>query len=370
MAVLASVLLSACAPRPGGEALTEVPAAALGAQVTTVYVATTRAPRGRGSTDFGSGWSLGMSHAAFTVSVPPAHRPGRIEWPDGAVDPRQDFAVLDSASLGQQQFDRALADDPRHGNGVGLFVHGYNHSFPEALYRLVQLTVDSGLAGVPVLFAWPSEGTPLGYMADRDAVAFSRDALTRVLIDLAAGAEDERVTIAAHSMGALLTMESLRQLRLQGRGDVLDRLSVILAAPDIDPDLFRAQLAVIGPMRQPMTILVSPDDRALRLAGRLGAHHARVGALDVHDPRMRTAVSKAGITVIDISRLPSQGLARHDRYVELAAIYSELISARPQSRASLGRIGQAGVFVLDEIRGVLTQPFAPQPAAAAVAPPN
>ncbi|MFC0202566.1 alpha/beta hydrolase [Paracoccus rhizosphaerae] len=359
MFLIVAAALAACAPRPGNWILQEVRASAGDAQTTTVFVATTRAPQGRGSTRFGSAWSLGVSHAAFTVSVPAGHRPGRIEWPDGLVDPRSSFAVIGSTNLTPEEYHTVLARDPRRGAGIGLFVHGYNHSFPEALYRLVQLSVDAGTGGVPVLFSWPSAGTPFGYLADRDAVAFSRDALTRTLIGLAASAKGGTVTVTAHSMGALLTMESLRQLRLEGRGDVLDRLSVILAAPDIDPDLFRAQVAVIGQMRQPMTILVSPDDRALRLAGRLSAHRWRVGALDVRDPRVREAVAEAGIMVIDISDLPAQGLARHDRYIELAAIYDDLMSDRPRAPSPLAQIGQAGAFVLDGLQGALTPPTAP-----------
>ncbi|MGR3197169.1 MAG: alpha/beta hydrolase [Paracoccus sp. (in: a-proteobacteria)] len=351
--------LAACAPRPGNETLQEVRADAGDAQTTTVFVATTRAPQGRGSTRFGSAWSLGISHAAYTVSVPAGHKPGRIEWPDGAVDPQSSFAVVGSANLTPKDYRTALARDPRRNAGIGLFVHGYNHSFPEALYRLVQLSVDAGTGGVPVLFSWPSAGTPFGYLADRDAVAFSRDALTQTLAGLVASAEGGTVTVTAHSMGALLVMESLRQLRLEGRGDVLNRLSVILAAPDIDPDLFRAQIAVIGQMRQPMTILVSPDDRALRLAGRLSAHRRRVGALDVRDPRVRAAVAQARILVIDISDLPAQGLARHDRYVELAAIYNDLMSDRPRAPSPLVQIGRAGVFILDGLQGALTQPIGP-----------
>ncbi|WP_265501473.1 alpha/beta hydrolase [Paracoccus beibuensis] len=354
-----AVVISACAPRPGNEALEAVPGTITGAQVTTVYVATTRAPRGVGSTAFGSAWSLGTSHAAFTVSIPPTHRPGRVEWPNGKIDPVTSFAVLGSANLTPDQYAGTLARDPRLPAGIGLYVHGYNHTFPEALYRLVQLSVDAGTGGVPVLFSWPSAGRPLGYLADRDAAAFSRDALSRTLIDLVAKARGGTVSVTAHSLGALLTMESLRQLRLEGRADVLDRLSVILAAPDIDPDLFRAQIAVIGRRRQPMTILVSPDDRALRLAGRLGAHRGRLGTLDVRDPRVREAVAEAGITVIDISDLPPQGLARHDRYVEMAAMHEDLVAARSTAGTPLAQIGHAGVFVLDSLRGALTEPFAP-----------
>ncbi|MFC5316379.1 alpha/beta hydrolase [Azospirillum rugosum] len=38
----------------------------------------------------------------------------------------------------------------------------------------------------------------------------------------------------------------------------------MLAAPDIDVDVFRAQIDVIGPLSPPMAILVSRHDLALR----------------------------------------------------------------------------------------------------------
>lgn len=46
-------------------------------------------------------------------------------------------------------------------------------------------------------------------------------------------------------MGAWLTVEALRQLRLARNDAAINRLNVILAAPDIDVDVFRSQMEVI-----------------------------------------------------------------------------------------------------------------------------
>jgi esterase/lipase superfamily enzyme len=70
------------------------------------------------------------------------------------------------------------------------------------------------------------------------------------------------IMVLAHSMGGLVTAEALRQLRSERQDRVIARLRrVILAAPDIDVDVFRAQLQTIGPLSPPMTLLVSKDER-------------------------------------------------------------------------------------------------------------
>lgn len=115
--------------------------------------------------------------------------------------------------------------------------------------RTAQLSADEILRGQPLLFAWPSEARVQGYLHDRDSVIVSRDALVQWLVDLAGDERVGDVEVLAHSMGALLMVEAMRQLRLTGRGDVLDQLSVTLASPDIDLDVFAAQMAMIGPMQ-------------------------------------------------------------------------------------------------------------------------
>ncbi|MGN8021464.1 alpha/beta hydrolase [Phyllobacterium sp. 22229] len=82
-----------------------------------------------------------------------------------------------------------------------------------------------------------------------------------MLTSLAGKQTDGSITVVSHSMGGWLTAEAVRQLRITGKNKVFRRLHVILAAPDIDVDVFSAQLAAIGSLSPPMTVLVSRDDR-------------------------------------------------------------------------------------------------------------
>jgi esterase/lipase superfamily enzyme len=108
--------------------------------------------------------------------VPPGHQPGRIEWPDGASDAAKNFTVRRQTALSREAFAAKL---PRA--GVGLYIHGFNTRYHEALYRAVQLSVDAHMRGAPVLFTWPSAGNAGAYLADRDASDFSRAALADLL---------------------------------------------------------------------------------------------------------------------------------------------------------------------------------------------
>ena len=354
--VLAAVLsLSACAARPGPEVLRTTESRVLGAQTVTIYAATTRARATENANVFTSGRASQPNYASFEISVPPSHQPGRIEWPEEQIDPQTSFATVGQTILTQQGFLQQVAGSGEGTQDVVIFVHGYNYSFPEALYRLTQIAVDADLEDTPILFAWPSQAAIAGYVADKESVTYSRDALTDLLGGLARDRRIGTITVFAHSMGGWLTVEALRQLRLSGQDDIIDRLTVVLAAPDIDVDVFRAQMQVIGPMTPPLAVLVSPDDQALRVSSRISRTHVRVGALDITDPRVQAAARETGLAIIDISSVEATDGLNHDRYVRLATLYSR---QRADGYDTPGlRIRQAGAFVFNTAGATLASPF-------------
>src|SRR5258707_736370 len=102
---------------------------------------------------------------------------------------------------------------------------------------------------------------------------------------LSSSSEVSDIMVVAHSMGAMLTVDALRQLRIEGKDRVIARLSrVVLAAPDINAITFRAQVQAIGPLKPPLLVLVSKDDGALRVSSFLDGGIARAGGINVDDP--------------------------------------------------------------------------------------
>ena len=129
----------------------------------------------------------------------------------------------------------------------------------------------------PVLFTWPSGGNLTDYVYDRDSALYSRDGLEAVLQALVNDPSVDSITILAHSMGNYLVMESLRQMSIRDRGLSPKIRDVMMAAPDIDIDVFRRQIAEIdaGPRPAYFTLFVSRDDRALGISSFLARDSTR-----------------------------------------------------------------------------------------------
>lgn len=346
--MLAAVLvLAACSGRPEQSVL-QPSEASPAMQPLRLLVATTRARTAAKPPEFVDARSAATSYLSFDISIPPTHRASQIEWPRGTPDPATDFVTV-----GRQEYDRAgfrkAAQSQRAGTGVSLFVHGYNNSFQESVYRAAQIAHDSQSEGTSVLFAWPSAASPTGYVSDRDSADFSRDELARLMADLAQDDRQGRVLVVGHSMGGRLTMEALVQLRLAGRKDVLDRLEVILADPDIDQDLFWSQVRIVGRLPIPVSVLVATDDRALAFSQLLAGGHARIGRVDIRDPALQARAKALGVRLVDITALETDGLA-HSRIDQLAALYTRLPASNP-----VAGLRQAGAFVLGNLGQGMTE---------------
>ena len=339
---LAATLIG-CASRPGPEVL--VPVASAPGMKTSRFTWRRLAKRANPSGNvFTADRANALNYAKFVVAVPPGHRTGNIEWPEGPPDARVSFATIDQSVLSGAEFRTAVAPVASRGKkqNVLIFVHGFNNNFQKSLYRLAQIDVDAGFGGTAILFAWPSRGDAASYGPDQAAAASSRDSLIELLTMVTSSPQVGEIMIVAHSMGGMLTAEALRELRIQRRDRVIARLGrVVLAAPDIDVDVFRAQVQAIGPLNPPLTVLVSKDDAALRLSSFVGGSRVRAGALDVENPLVRDAALKAKVRIIDISQLQSSDGMHHDRLFNLAALYPEI------QRQSAAERQKSGAFLLD-----------------------
>jgi esterase/lipase superfamily enzyme len=313
--LLINLALAACAggPTKGGALLPVASGPASGARREDILAITTRTPDSGGNMFSGERANPGLTgFGRVVVSIPASHTPGKIEWPVKAPgDPGKNFTTAERTYLDKAGFrtclDTALAARTPGNREVLLFIHGYNTAFDEAVYRLAQFTFDSGNKGVPVCFSLASRAEVLGYVYDRDSAILSRDAVEATLRDLLADPNVGKINILAHSMGAMLLMETLRQFEIADDRAVSARIaSIVLAAPDIDVQVFRYQLARLGGrMPAPTTIFLSSDDRALGLSSKLAGKMPRLG-----DYAGAAEFSSAEITVVDVSAVTA---GAHDR---------------------------------------------------------
>lgn len=297
--------LSGCA---GRGTITVAPDASEIGNVVEILVATTR-----GNTDdaliAARARSETVRWAAFGVSVPPERRPGTVTFPRGREpNPATDFITVSARQFADEQsflntLNARLAQRPRGEREVTLFVHGFNSNFAEGVYRHAQMAHDFRSPGVPVHYSWPSAASVRAYGFDRESALFARDGLERVL-SLLARSNAESIVLAAHSMGALVAMETVRQISIRGSDDVLDRIqSVILIAPDLDSGLFRNEIATLAPRVLPIYITVSGRDRALRVSGLLRGQSERLGSLS--DTSL--VADLPGVIIINVSDVQGSG---------------------------------------------------------------
>ncbi|MGA2793968.1 MAG: alpha/beta fold hydrolase [Roseiarcus sp.] len=293
--------------------------------------------------------SEGLRYALTTLTFPPGHKPGVIERPIwGSGDAGDHVVVAGRRELDADEFHAELASHISGRIGVNrdilVFVHGFNTSFEEARWRGGQIAADSHFGGVPILFTWPSRGELLGYASDKDSATASRDALEQLLEDLAKTPGLGRIHILAHSMGCWLSMEALRQIAIAGSRDLSGHLGeVMLAAPDIDLDVFASQMARIRPAK--VTVFATANDRALSLSSWIAEARRRVGAIDPAKPEDRAAIERLGARVYDLSAF-SDGLIGHGLYADtpdvIHAIGAQLSTPRAQEVNTVSVIDAIG----------------------------
>lgn len=277
-----ALLLAGCAPRG---AMVLLPEAADIGTTQEIFVATSR------DVDAGTGVhghlrNLTETYERYAISIPPERELGTITWAPrrGTPDPRTQFLTTAAEQFGsaaefRAAMGRSLRVLPKGQREAVVFVHGFNTNFAEGVYRIAQFGHDLKMSGVVAHYAWPSRASPLGYVYDRDSALFARDGLERLILETsAAGAE--RIILVAHSMGANLTMEALRQMSIRGETRVLRKVGgVVLISPDIDVDVFKAQASAVGHLSEPFVVFTSRRDMALALSARITGERARLGNL-------------------------------------------------------------------------------------------
>ena len=129
------------------------------------------------------------------------------------------------------------------GGDVLIYVHGFKQTFETAALDAAYLSDAIKFRGRTMAFSWPSKAGLFDYAYDRDSAMWSRDDFERVLSSIVSAPGGGRVHIVAHSMGTMLTLESLRQLYARYGDSVAGRIgAVVFAAPDIDMDVFSSAI--------------------------------------------------------------------------------------------------------------------------------
>lgn len=273
----------------------------------TLLVATTRKPVNGGRTKpwFGPERATTMTVARAKLGVPDESRLSLASV--GLGDWRLDRVEPMSADVGDLVAQAG-------GGDVLIYVHGFKQTFETALLDAAHLSEGIRFRGRTMVFSWPSKAGLFDYAYDRDSAMWSRDDFERVLSALVSAPGAGRVHIVAHSMGTMLSLESLRQLYARFGDTVTSRIgAVVFAAPDIDMDVFSSAIHRIGPLAGKITVIAATNDRALALSGQIAGGMTRVGAAE------KAVIAQLGVRVVDASQ-EGWGLINHDLFLSNAEV--------------------------------------------------
>ena len=278
------------------------------------------------------------------MSVPPGHQPGEVEWPSSAPgNAETDFVVRQASYIdGEKAFIESLNAQlkirPTGSRNIMLFVHGYNTMFAEGVYRFAQVVHDAKAPAVPVLFTWASRGQLSQYVYDLNSATTARDSLEQTIRTLLAS-NAEKIHIVAHSMGNWVTVEALRQIKISGNIPQISKVgAVILAAPDIDIDVFKSQMRRFGKPKRPFVIVLSKDDKALQVSSFIAGGAERLGADSGTEE-----LAALGAIVLDLTDVKALDSSNHAKFAQLASVAPQLRAVlesgvgRPTNPTARGR---------------------------------
>ncbi len=216
------------------------------------------------------------------------------------------FTIAATDVLEQDEFIERFnsrVQSAQNGNYEGqafVFIHGYNTSFDDAIFRTAQIAHDLRFDGPAVAFSWPSAGNPFYYLHDRDTSETSRQWLHQLLTLIADKTNATHVNIVAHSMGNRVALDVLSSPRFASNGAPTDKLKlneIVFAAPDVNRTSFEQNAGkVLSFIKGGVTLYASASDAALRWSKTLAGGNVRAGDVPPQGP-----VILQGIDTIDVT---------------------------------------------------------------------
>jgi len=275
-----------------------------------------------------------LSYGICEVSIPRDHRMGEMERPvvwklEFREDPKKHVVLLSVTQQDEKDFFKSINEriEESPGSNAFVFVHGFNTSFAAAARRTAQMTYDLGFKGAPVFYSWPSQGTTQGYPIDEANVEWSQENLKTFLQEFAKTTRAENIFLVAHSMGNRALTGALSDLYVENAGLRGRFNEVILAAPDIDADVFKRDIAPRIVTDEPsVTLYASSQDEALKASK---TFHGYPRAGDSYEG----LIIKPGIETIDSTDVKTDFLG-HSYFAQSNSIIADifaLISSRKRA---------------------------------------
>lgn len=211
------------------------------------------------------------------------HKVGKIEEPiematydvpmsGGELDLKRSVTARDLQVYARREdFYSALSSEVDLASESGkkqvfIFVHGYNTRFEDAAKRVGQIAYDIKFQGVPMLYSWPSRGSPLTYLRERRIPASVQADMQLFFEEVIEKSGAEQIHVIAHSMGNhyLLSMLEDWDRVADPKKPVFDEM--IFAAADVDGEWFEDLAGDLRKWSKRRTLYSSQHDDPLDMS--------------------------------------------------------------------------------------------------------
>lgn len=285
-----------------------------------------------------------LSYGSVQVSIPEKRAPGELPLPPwydvlSRGDAQQYVLIKGTTRLSRAAFlatVKARIQAAPERRAAFIYIHGYSNSFDDAARRTAQMAVDLDIGALPVFYSWPSKGTLAGYAFDENAAEWTQTHLQAFLADFAEHSSATDIYIIAHSMGNRPMTVALASL-LEQRADLRPLFKqVVLAAPDINADVFRDQIAPrFASLKLPATLYASANDKAMR-ASYSFADWDRIG--DIRGP----VIGIPGMELIDASAVIMNFMG-HDYFASNRVLLTDIATMIKTGQRAKNRGGLKGI---------------------------
>lgn len=320
------------APPPAGGAI--APAEQTDWDVVPVFYGTDRAVQPNAQRlAFGSDRARKLQLGEAMVTVPKVHQVPNVERPwvvkipyfDVTIyaekeDPKQHFTIKEIKALTKEELlalvKARLKDSQRYKDQAVVFVHGFNTSFDNALYRTAQIAYDLEFDGATFLYSWPSGGAVASYTYDRESAQAAERYLREFLEMVVKQTGAKSVSVIAHSMGNQPLMDVLRDMKAAAPEGVTIS-QVFLAAPDVDADSFSNLATAIKGLAKNVTLYVASNDRALIVSRNFWGSY-RAGDVPPAGPLVLPGIDTIDVTAAstDAFAINHSGYAQNNKLLE------------------------------------------------------
>jgi len=272
------------------------------------------------------------------VSIPHDHKVGKIERPsiwrlEFSEDPKKHVVIQSIDLLNKDTFFKNLSDNIKKSTKKSsfLFIHGYNVSFADAAKRTAQISYDLLFDGEAVFYSWPSRGITADYTVDEANIEWAQTNIKNFLNDYLSRSDADEIYLVAHSMGNRGLTRALVDLMTE-KPELRNKIKeIILAAPDIDADVFKRDIApqMVSKTQKPITLYVSSDDMALKASRQVhGSARAGDSGQDI--------VLVKGVETIDASGIDTSFIG-HSYFAETTSIISDIFDLRKTGKRAFNR---------------------------------